>query len=119
MSMLQTGVAWLQGQRKQSLSQPGMYQRGAAQIPNLMATPGETVFTLATEETIRLAENQVDWIVTASDLVIDGAVTLPQTGDSYTTGGMTYEVMQPDGVSQPYRLDPTGQQLRIFTKRIV
>ena len=42
MSMLTSGVAWLQGQRKQFLSVEGLYQQGASQIPNLAVTLGTT-----------------------------------------------------------------------------
>ena len=117
-NMLRTGVAWLQQMRSQNMSDSGVYARGAFSIPALLATPGKTEFEIDNGESVRIESNLVDWIVTASDLVLNNAVTVPKRGDTFTTGGKTYEVMQPDGLSQPYRLDPTGQQLRIHTKRV-
>lgn len=116
MNLLSDGVAWLQEERKQSLSDTGVYQRGAFTIPNLAATRGKPEFTINADATVQLENNLVDWIVTASELVLDGQVTLPKRGDRFTVAGVIHEVMQPDTASRPYNLDQTGQQLRIHTR---
>ncbi len=118
MSILTSGISWLQSQRSQFLSEPITYQRAGFLPVTINATRGETEFAIDTGEAVRLENNQIDWIITAGDLVINGQVTVPERGDTVTTAaGIVHAVQQPDGVSQPYRFDPTGLQLRIHSHR--
>lgn len=118
-NMLGDAVAWLQGLRGEFLGEPIRYERGGlVSLDALQATPGQTEFEIETSETIRVESRSKDWIVTASHLVDRfGRVILPERGDRITARDGQYEVMAPGNV-QPYRLDPTGQQLRIHSRKV-
>lgn len=123
MNSLRNGVAWLQTVRKASMSDLATYTRtGFPPLNNLAVTPAETNFAVDDGDSVRLASKQQDWVVTAGDLVINGSVTLPLKGDrlTITLGGIAgvFEVQVPDSSDMPYKLDQTGLQLRIHTKRI-
>jgi len=124
MNMLRNAVGWLQTVRKASLSDLATYTRaGLPPLTNLAVTPGQNDFVIDDGNSMRLASKLQDWIVTATDLVINGSVTLPLKGDRITIfqgalAGAVFEVQTPDTAEQPYKLDTTGQQLRIHTKKV-
>jgi hypothetical protein len=120
-NLMQTGQAWLAGQLKAHVSTPVVYDRGG-QTVTLDATFGRTDAERVDENGVGIREEIVDFLVTAADLVIDGAAVLPKRGDAirYTDGAVekTYEVMTVgEGHYRP--ADPFGTMLRIHTKLIL
>ena len=119
MNMLRNGVTWLNATAKASLSDTVTYRRGGIALVGLQATPGQNDFAIDGALGVRIESDNQDWIVTASDLILSGAVILPQRGDVISfSSGASYEVQSPDGQTQPYSLDSTGLRLRIHCKRI-
>ena len=114
--MLSWGVNWLNGVRNSTLGNTVTYSRGGVSVA-IAATVGNTEWEIDTGETVRVESNMKDFIVTASHLVLSGEVVQPKRGDRITAGGVVWEVMAP-GDMQPYRLDNTGQQMRIHTRRV-
>jgi hypothetical protein len=115
-NLLADAVAWLQEERKLSLSEAGVYQRGALSVPSLAATRVRSEFLISDDTSTRIETDLVDWIVTASDLVLGGQPAVPQRGDTFTVAGVAYDVVQPDPNHQPFRLDITGQQFRFSSR---
>ena len=115
-NILADAVGWFQEERKLSLSELGVYQRGANSIPNLAATRVRSEFLISDDTATRIETDLVDWLVTASDLVLGGQPATPQRGDTFTVAGIIYDVEQPDPNDQPFRLDITNQQFRLHTR---
>ena len=119
--VLARGLAWLEDQRHQHLTQTVTYRRGTDSV-ELAATIGRTEFEQADEYGIVRRTESRDYLVRTEDLVLTGSATLPKSGDRIleTDGGATfvYEVMAP-GSEPPYRYsDPYRRTLRIHTKFI-
>ena len=119
--LLEWGSAWLDGQRKTHLSRPVTYQRGAESV-EVQATVGRTVFELADAYGVVERTESRDFLVLAADLVLGGAVTLPERGDRIREAqdGKTYvyEVMAP-GKEPHYRFsDVYRRTLRIHTRQV-
>lgn len=117
-NLLQTGQAWLAGKLKAHAATSVVYDRGGQTVA-LEATFGRTDAERVDENGIGIRAEITDFIITAADLVIGGATTLPKRGDliRHTAGGVekTYEVMTVgDGHYRPS--DPFGTMLRIHTK---
>lgn len=116
MNSLRQAIAGMQVTRKMIVSDLITYQRGSAKV-SIYATIGKTDALIDTGLSVRIENNQVDWIIAATDLVIGGDAVTPIRGDVITgPDGTVYEVQAPDGQTQPYNQDPTGTQLRIHTK---
>ena len=122
--LLQTGVAWLNRQRVQHLSQSVVYQRGGETV-QLAATLGATTVEVTDDTGATVKSPQMDFIVSADALVFgtDGAVVTPLIGDRIHVADATgktlvYEVLSlPDG--RHYRpCDPNGRMLRIHAKQV-
>jgi len=115
---LDTAVAWLINKIDAEESHSVLYERGALSV-TLNATPGRTEYQKMDQSGVVTDFQTRDFIVTASDLILDGAVVLPVRGDTITdTAGTAavYEVLPIEG-EQPYRFsDPLQRMLRIHTK---
>ena len=98
-----------------------VYERDAFSV-SVLATVGETVFEQADRfGGIQRIESR-DFIITRADLVLDGSVALPQTGDTIRetrgTQVFVYKVMSPAGET-PFRYgDQYRNSLRIHTKHV-
>jgi len=122
--LLQHGVAWLNRQRVQHLSQPVTYQRGGEAV-QLAATLGQTTVEVTDDTGATVRSPQMDFIVSAVELVLGGGgmPTTPRIGDRIhvaadTGKTLVYEVLSlPDG--RHYRpCDPGGRMLRIHAKQV-
>lgn len=114
--LLQTGIAWLDAQRKASLSRSVTYKRGgdSLSIAATLGTSEEEVYDQAGTST---KARRVDYFVTASDLILDGYLVKPEPGDRIVDGTKTYEVMAlADG--RHYVVLPGGVTLRIHVKLV-
>lgn len=122
--LLEQGSAWLEDQRTAHMSRTVVYQRGA-EVVELPATIGRTVFEQADEFGIIHKLESRDFLVLRTDLVLSGVETLPRAGDRVRdpdgAGTQVYEVMAPGGTGgePPFRYsDPYRKTLRIHTKHV-
>jgi len=129
--LLQHGVAWLNRQRVQHLSQSVVYQRGGEAV-QLAATLGQTTVEVTDDTGATVRSPQMDFIVSADALVFAAGTmpVVPQVGDRIfvvrvpddgavgSTKTLVYEVLSlPDG--RHYRpCDPGGRMLRVHAKQV-
>ena len=119
--LLEQSSAWLDGQRRKHLAKPVTYCRGQAEV-QVPATVGRTTFEIDSGTGVSERFEARDFIITAADLVLGGAVVTPERGDRIkeTVGGETlvYEVVGPGQEpcwrwSALYRL-----AIRVHTKQV-
>ena len=129
MDFLQRGTSWLNRLREKHLSQPVVYQRGGESI-GIAATLGATTVEVTDDTGATVRSPQMDFIMSASALVLGGVVATPRIGDRILVTSvldddpvapvktLVYEVLSlPDG--RHYRpCDPGGQMLRIHAKLV-
>ena len=119
--MLEQGAAWLAGMLKQHASRSVTYVRGAESV-ELSATLGQTTYEVADEFGTTVEAKAMDFLVSAVDLVLAGAVALPEPGDQVrvTVGDEVhvFEVMDLGGAGHWRPSDPYGHTLRIHTKLV-
>lgn len=90
------------------------YTRGASSV-DVTAVPGTTEHQSYGPEGELITSRSADWLVRASDLVLDNQQTLPQRGDTITADGRTWIVL-PVGDDRCYRFsDQFRVRLRIYT----
>jgi len=119
--LLQEGLDWLEGQRREHLSRTVTYRRGSSAV-ELPATVGATRFEVDDGYGLVIEQEMRDYLIATADLVLGGEQTLPRLGDEILEerDGVTYvyEVMEL-GAEQHYRTcDPAGKTLRIHTKHV-
>lgn len=119
---LRTGMDWLNRKLKQHAGESLVYSRGVHSV-TLTAIPGKTLLQLNDDlGGVRVEWTDRDYLITASELILNGSVTLPQRGDQIreVIGSQTkvYEVTAP-GPEPVWRWSDEGQQvLRVHTKEI-
>jgi hypothetical protein len=119
MDLLDTGLSWLEDQRKKYMSRTVTYQRGNNTV-DVQATIGRTIFRTDDGYGAAVRTESRDFLITAADLVIDGAAVLPERGDqireTVDAQVFIYEVLAP-GDEQHFRYsDQYRRTLRIHTK---
>ena len=119
--LLQSGLDWLEGQRRQHMTRTVVYGRGDLTV-TVPATVGSTRFENDDGYGLVVEQEMRDYIVAASDLVLDGQAVTPEIGDEVREerGSQTfvYEVMTL-GPEPHYRAcDPAGNTYRIHTKHV-
>lgn len=116
--LLASGLDWLADQLLSHSSRTVTYQRGAASV-SVAASVGRSLLKLGDSYGgVRMEWTDRDYLIRASDLVLNGAVVLPARGDQVLDGTAIYEVLAP-GSEPVYRTsDPYGALLRIHTKRV-
>ena len=122
MDFLQRGVAWLNQQRVQHLSQMVTYQRGGESV-QIAATLGTTSVEITDDTGATVQSPQMDFIVSADALVLNGTAATPRVGDRIFVADaigktLVYEVLSlQDG--RHYRpCDGNRQMLRIHAKQV-
>jgi hypothetical protein len=121
LDLLQRAMTWLDGRRRQYLGREVLYQRGQETL-TVPATVGRTVFETQSEYGVVQRTESRDFLISASDLVWDGVMLLPQRGDrireSQGERMYVYEVLAP-GQEPCWRFsDPYRQTLRIHTAQV-
>ncbi len=121
MNLLESAAAWLDEQRRKHLAGPVTYCRGDQHV-ELAATPGKTTFHICRDQGVFEKTESRDFLITATDLVLGGELTLPRRGDRIreTQDGKVYvyEVMAP-GTEPCWRMsDPYRIAMRIHTKQV-
>ena len=119
--LLGKAAAWLDDQRVRHLSRPVTYARGEHSV-EVQAAVGRTEFEVDNGTGILEKVESRDFMIRASDLVLDGSAVLPERGDRVReeSDGVTYvyEVMAP-GREPCWRYsDPYRRALRIHTKLV-
>ncbi len=119
--LLQEAAEWLGRQQQKHLARLVQYRRGDAAL-DLLATVGRTVFEVDSGTGVLERIESRDFLIAAADLVFDGQVSVPRSGDQIleTCGATTlvYEVMAP-GHEPAWRYsDPYRVTLRIHTKQV-
>ena len=119
--LLQEGLDWLEGQRREHLSRQVLYRRGTTEV-SVPATVAATRFEVDDGTGTIRAQGVRDYLLAAADLVLGGENVLPERGDEIveTRGGTAYvyEVMDL-GAERHYRFcDPDRTPLRIHTKLV-
>lgn len=119
--LLDTGAAWLEGQRVKHMTRTAQYCRGADSA-EVKATVGRTVFEVDDGRGVLEKWESRDFLVAAAELVLAGSPVLPARGDRVreTQGGKVYvyEVMAP-GAEPCWRYsDAYRGTLRVHTKHV-
>ena len=119
--LLKTASRWLQDQRHQHLTRTVTYRRGSDTV-DLAATIGRTKFEVDDSYGAIERYESRDFLVLAEELILGGALRLPERGDrideAVGTTTYVYEVCAP-GKEPPWRFsDAYRQTLRIHTKLI-
>jgi len=115
--LLTTGTTWLDGMRRAHMSRSATYRRGASSVA-VLATAGKTVFRVDTGYGMFEHIEGRDYILRASDLVLDDAAVTPAAGDQIVESGRVYEVMAPAN-EPPWRWSDRDHAVyRIHTKYV-
>lgn len=118
--LLQRGTEWLAGKLQRHASREVVYRRGDASV-SMLVTVGKTLLRLSDGYGgTKMQWTDRDYIFTRVDLFLDGALTLPQAGDTIEEvidGTLrVFEVLSP-GTGEPhYKLDPHERLFRVHTK---
>ena len=119
--LLRQGLAWLERQRHRHRTVRVAYVRGASTV-RLAATVGRTVFETQDARGIVEKTESRDFLVRATDLVLEGLRALPKRGDRIREiqGDRlyVYEVMAPGREPEWRWSDPYRRTLRIHTKQV-
>lgn len=121
-NMLQAGSDWLASQLKTHASRSVVYQRGVREV-TVLAVIGRTLMKLDDGlGGVKMEWTDRDFLIQASDLVLDGEPIQPQLGDTIreTNGDVTYiyEVMAPGGEPHWRWSDDYHKVMRIHTKQV-
>ena len=72
-----------------------VYTRGLDVVP-LTAVPGSTTHVGDDQAATSTDRESIDWLVLAADLVLDGELVEPKTGDAISHNGLVYRVSYSD-----------------------
>lgn len=118
--MLADAMAWLDGQRRSMLARSVVYERGTSSV-ELPATVGRTTYEQTDEAGATVETNVRDFLITASDLVLDGVPIVPAIGDRVyletAEGVEVCEVLDLGGTGH-YAPALGGQCWRVHTRRV-
>ncbi len=116
--LLDTGLAWLNGQRERFLTKPVIYRRGVQEI-EVPATLGRTVFRLDVGMGVTERVEARDYLIGAEHLT---GFDQPKPGDRIIEDRdgqrHTAEVMAPGGEPAWRWSDPDRRIYRIHTKHL-
>ena len=111
--LLQSGVTWLDSQRKAHMASAITYTRGGTTL-SITATIAKTEYESGDEQGVRVAAEMQDWIVTALDLA---GLGVPVAGDLIVSGARTFEVMNLGSENCWRWTDGFSVAVRIHTKQ--
>jgi len=119
--LLQKGSDWLEEKRTQHASRVISYVRGAQSV-DLSATIGKTTFEVDDGYGVLVRHESRDFLVLATDLILDTQQTLPQRSDRIreTQGDQVfiYEVTAPGNEPCWRYSDPYRKTLRVHSKEV-
>ena len=115
-NILKNGIQFLADKLKAHASETVIYKRGADSI-SICASFGKTDYQIEDQSGFQTGGQITDFLFAASDLIIDGLLTLPKAGDQIQTDSALYEALfLQDGCwrySDPYR-----KIIRLHTKEV-
>ena len=118
-NMMQTGMAWLDSQRKAHMGLSVVYRRGADSV-TLTATPGRTNYQTTTEDGAIVETKARDYLISRADLILGGEEVEPKVGDiiEEINGDRThiYTVCENEGAKCFDGSDEYHITLRVHTK---
>lgn len=113
-------AAFLDEQQRANFSSSVTYSR-AGQSVSLLAGAGRTEFVMEGSDGAAVSWTSTDFLLTAADLILDGQVVEPRSGDriSRVRGSITetFEVLEPAG-QKCFRTDGQGVTLRVHAKKV-
>lgn len=115
--LLESAVAFAAAALRGNRGKTVLYQRGSDSV-SIIATMGATEFERDDGDGVQVAFTAIDFLVSASDIVLSGTMSTPMRGDLIVSDGQTYEVLNITGQQHFTRMDPAGSMLRIHTKLI-
>lgn len=116
-NLLANGISYL-GERLTTFAGETVVVSNGSLSVSLAARPGKTTFNYEDTSGAIIQWDSVDFILVASALNFGSGPVLPQKGWAVTrANGVVCELYSPPGSEKCYRLDPTGQQLRLHTKQ--
>jgi len=120
-NLLTKGIAWLDDQRIDHLSDIVVYMREGEPPLSIAATQGQTIRDVLDESGQTIESNSVDWLVSTASLKWGGVPTSPKIGDQIQIveeGGSvkTFEVLDLNGQGHYRWADSRGRITRIHTK---
>lgn len=120
-NLLEQGLSWLNEMRVRHMAASVRYCRESHEI-EVSATTAQTVVEVSRDHGLFERIESRDFLISASDLIVDGNPILPSPGDRIREerGGKAHihEVMDLDGEPCFRWCDPFGITLRIHTKLI-
>lgn len=118
---LQRGLDWLNTTLKANCPLSATYTRGSDSIP-LTIRIGRTVFVSNRQGGTRIEFGEIDFLITATDLVVAGIATTPAEGDRITAtirgNGYTFELMAPGGEPAWRYSDAYRTAFRVHCKQV-
>lgn len=112
------GNLWLVGKLKSYAGESVTYTRGVESV-SLTITRGQTAFETEDTDGFTITAHSIDFIVKASDLVLDGEVALPEVRDYITdAAGKVYSVLILPGGTHYRFSDPAQTILRVHTRMV-
>jgi len=117
-NLLRDGLQFLEGQRRQHMAEEVTYQRGTDSV-TVLATFGKTTYEVEASEGITVGAEVVDFLIAASELIIQEQPIQPKFGDQILVAGQgTYEVLDLPGAGCWRYSDPYQMTFRIHTKLV-
>jgi len=113
--ILKKALSWLESQRKKHLTSLVIYRRGGDFVA-VPATIGKTIFRIEDNYGRIVHYESRDYLISSSDLIINGIIIMPQKGDEIIDEGFIYEVMAPANEPEWRYSDTFRNTLRIHTK---
>ena len=115
-NLLKNGVEFLAKTLKANASEIVCYKRGANSV-TIQASFGKTNYQIEDESGFKIGGQITDFLFEAADLIIDGLLTVPKTGDRIEIEGRTYEALFINDGCWRYS-DPYHKIIRFHTKEI-
>ena len=115
-NILKNGIEFLANKLKAHASQEVIYKRGADSA-SICASFGKTDYKVEDDSGFQIGGQVTDFLFDASDLIIDGLLTVPKAGDQIEVDGRTYEALFIKDGYWRYS-DPFGKIIRLHTKEV-
>jgi len=108
---------WLDSKQKQAWPEEITYQRASASV-SITAVVGASDGERMDSGGTLYSFTSTDFLVTASQLILNGEIVLPQRGDVIIWDSRRYAVLAQNSGEKPYRESgPGGAVLRVHTKK--
>ncbi len=121
-NLLKTGVAWLRDQLAEHAGVTFTYRIGNLASAPLTGTLGQSLHRVGETASISVVRTDRDLLTDPAKLILGGQVQTPARGHrvEITIGGklQVFEVQPPADGEPVYRMEPTGQLMRIHLAKV-